>query len=283
MTLAFVTPAHDRMEDLRREPHKIEALLASPQARIYRARGDLIEVEGERPRISHVPLGDAAIFLGLAADGVPLFAEQAPESATLAPLRGLMLSGALPHEELTLLAQARSLVHWHETHGFCAKCGAQSEMKDGGYRRHCNTCNADHFPRTDPVVIITVTWNGHVLLGRQSSWAPGMYSALAGFMEPGETIENAARREVWEEAGIRVGRVAYVQSQPWPFPSSIMIGLTGEADTHDIRVDHHELEDARWFSFAEAQQMVERTHPQGLTATHPYAIAHHLLLKVLER
>ena len=281
MTLAFVTPAHDRMEDLRREPAKLAELLASPRVQILRARGDQVEIVGEKPKISQTALSPAPIFLGLAADGAPLFAEQAPETAALAPLRGLMLSGALPHEDLTLLAQARSLVHWHETHGFCAKCGAPSEMADGGYRRHCPACKADHFPRTDPVVIICVTWNNHVLLGRQASWPEGMYSALAGFMEPGETIENAARREVWEEAGIRVGPVSYVQSQPWPFPASLMIGLVGVADSHEIRIDHHELQDARWFPFDEAKAMMARKHPQGLTATHPYAIAHHLLKTVL--
>ncbi len=281
LTLAFVTPAHDRMEDLRREPARLAELLASPTVRILRARGDLIEVEGEVPKVSRTALTSEPIFLGQAADGTALFAEQAPEDAPLAPLRGLMLAGALPAEELTLLAHARSLVHWHETHGFCAKCGAASTLMDGGYRRHCPACSADHFPRTDPVVIITVTWEGHVLLGRQASWPEGMYSALAGFIEPGETIENAARREVWEEAGIRVGDVSYVQSQPWPFPASLMIGLTGVAATHEIRIDHNELQDARWFPFAEARQMMARNHPQGLTATHPYAIAHHLLNAVL--
>jgi len=140
----------------------------------------------------------------------------------------------------------------------------------------------DHFPRTDPVVIIVVRHEGSILLGRQSPWKPGMYSALAGFVEPGETIEDAARREVFEEAGIRVGAVGYVSSQPWPFLSNLMIGLIGDAVSSTITLDHKELEDARWFSAAEATMMVERTHPDGLYAANPMAIAHQLVKAALQ-
>ena len=276
-----MSPAHDRLDHLRRNPTELTRLLHGSTARVLRVRGDMIEVLGELPAVATVCQTTEHIFLGFLADGTAWFAERAEENATLLPLRGLMLSGQVLPETLSLLAQARSLVHWHETHGFCAKCGAASAMQDGGYRRRCNACGADHFPRTDPVVIIAVTWNGHILMGRQTSWPDGMYSTLAGFMEPGETIEDAARREVWEESGIRVGPVAYVQCQPWPFPSSLMIGLMGEALTHDIRIDTNELQDARWFSFAEARQMLHRTHPQGLTASSPYAIAHHLVTSVV--
>jgi NAD+ diphosphatase len=150
-------------------------------------------------------------------------------------------------------------------------------MRDGGYRRHCPQCLADHFPRTDPVVIIVVRSGDNFLLGRQASWAPGRYSALAGFMEPGETIEEAARREVLEESGIKVGSIAYVASQPWPFPSSLMIGLVGDALTRDIVVDKTELEDARWFSRAEIRLMFEERHPEGLGVPPRMAIAHKIL------
>ena len=281
LELAFVSPAHDRLDHLRRKPAELANLLAGDTALIVRVRGDLIEVEGELPAVFRTSQTPEQIFLGCLADGTAWFAERAREDAPLLPLRGLMLSGLVTPELLSLLAQARSLVHWHEAHGFCAKCGVASRMGDGGYRRHCAACGADHFPRTDPVVIIAVTWNGRVLMGRQVSWPDGMYSTLAGFMEPGETIEDAARREVWEESGIRVGAVSYVQCQPWPFPSSLMIGLVGEALTHDVRIDTNELQDARWFSFAEARQMLRRTHPEGLTASSPYAIAHHLVCKVV--
>ncbi|MFN9955176.1 MAG: NAD(+) diphosphatase [bacterium] len=139
----------------------------------------------------------------------------------------------------------------------------------------------DHFPRTDPVVIMVARHAQGILLGRQKPWKPGMYSALAGFVEPGETIEDAARREVYEEAGIRVGEVRYVTSQPWPFVSNLMIGLIGEALTAEITVEATELEDARWFSSEEAGQMLARTHPQGLYAANPFAIAHELVKAAL--
>ncbi len=150
-------------------------------------------------------------------------------------------------------------------------------MKDAGYRRHCPRCTADHFPRTDPVVIIVVRSGDGTLLGRQASWVKGRYSALAGFMEPGETIEEAARREVFEESGIRVGAISYVASQPWPFPSSLMIGLIGEALNRDIVIDGNELEHARWFSRDELRLMFEDRHPEGLGVPPPMAIAHRIL------
>ena len=140
----------------------------------------------------------------------------------------------------------------------------------------------DHFPRTDPVAIMVVRHQGSILLGRQSSWKPGMYSALAGFVEPGETIEDAARREVFEESGVRVGAVRYVTSQPWPFLSNLMIGLIGDAVSTEIKLDENELEDARWFSAEEARMMMDRTHPDGLYAANPYAIAHELVRVALE-
>ena len=192
-------------------------------------------------------------------------------------LRSLAMEEALPPEELGMLAQARSLLQWHERRTYCSNCAAKLEIADAGYRRHCPGCGMDHFPRTDPVAIMVVRHQGHILLGRQSSWKPGMYSALAGFVEPGETIEDAARREVFEEAGVRVGAVTYVTSQPWPFLSNLMIGLIGDAVSAEITLDRNELEDARWFPAAEARMMMERTHPDGLYAANPYAIAHELV------
>ncbi len=228
------------------------------------------------------PEGGVTVFLGIDAEGQAWTTGPSSDTDQLRDLRGLAMEGALPPHVIGMLAQARSLVSWHERHGFCANCGVATEVKDGGYRRHCGACNADHFPRTDPVIIIVPTHGTRLLLGRQSSWAPGMFSALAGFMEPGETIEDAARREVFEEAGIRLGAISYVASQPWPYPSSLMIGLVGEALDADIQIDAKEIEEARWFPFAEARMMVERTHPDGLYATHPFAIAHLLVRTALQ-
>lgn len=275
--LAYVSSPLDRAHGLRLQPEMLAALRLRRDCVVIRIRGDLVESHGETPLHFKGPATAGEIFLGLSSDGAPWFAAPAPEGATLIPLRSLMLAGNITAQELSVLAQARSLVHWHERHGFCANCGAKTTLADSGYRRLCPACNAEHFPRTDPVVIIAVTHGGNMLLGRQAAWAEGMYSALAGFVEPGETIEQAARREVFEEAGIRVGAIRYVASQPWPFPASLMIGLVGEAETSDIRIDASEIEDARWFSRQDIARMLTRTHAQGFHASHPHAIAHHLV------
>ena len=225
--------------------------------------------------------GRAARFAGLSSfdpEAVPAF------GLDVIDLRSLVLTAAVPADEAGSTAQARALYNWHLSHPFCAKCGNPSQMSQGGYRRDCPTCSAQHFPRTDPVVIMGIIdpAQNRVLLGRQARFIPGMYSCLAGFLEPGETIEDAVRRETWEEAGIRVGRVGYHSSQPWPFPASLMIGCIGEALTTEIVPDQAELEDCRWFSRAEAIQMLDGTHPDGLSSPKPLAIAHHLLKAFIE-
>jgi NAD+ diphosphatase len=193
-----------------------------------------------------------------------------------------MISGTVKPSELSIVAQARSLVHWHERHGFCANCGHKTEMSDAGYRRHCPSCKLDHFPRTDPVVIMAVKHGDNILLGRQKAWAPGMYSAVAGFVEPGETIEQAVAREVKEETGVIVGKVTYVASQPWPFPSSLMVGCIAEAVDTKITLDQIELENAQWFSKADIRLMLDHKHPSGNHASHPWAIAHYVISAALQ-
>jgi NAD+ diphosphatase len=197
-------------------------------------------------------------------------------------LRSVALLGLVHSEALGLLAQAKSLVYWHRRHRFCANCGGPTASAASGWRRECASCGALHFPRTDPVVIMVTTDGESCLLGRQARFAPGMFSALAGFVEPGETIENAVRREVREETGIRVGRVAYLGSQPWPFPCSLMLGCMAEALSREVFVDRAELEDARWFTRAELSAMFAQTHPDGLRAPNSIAIAHRLLQVWLE-
>jgi NAD+ diphosphatase len=172
---------------------------------------------------------------------------------------------------------AKSMVNWHQRHGYCANCGTRSAMKEGGWKRDCPNCKAEHFPRTDPVVIMMVTSGDKCLLGRQKQFLPGMWSCLAGFVEAAETIEDAVRREIFEESGIRCTDVNYYMTQPWPYPSSLMIGCSARAISDEIVVDRAELEDARWFSRAEVTLMHKREHPDRMFAAHPFAIAYHLI------
>jgi NAD+ diphosphatase len=281
MPLAYIRNPLDRRANDRSDEAWIAAQRASPSRKLIKINSDrTIIIDGHLDTTWSEQDG-TIVFLGLDTDNSPWFACASDREDNLCDLRSLAVEGALPPEQLGILAQARSLIQWHQRRSYCSNCGNRNEVADAGYRRHCANCGIDHFPRTDPVVIIVVRRQDRILLGRQKPWAPGMYSALAGFVEPGETIEEAARREVFEEAGIRVGRVQYVTSQPWPFLSNLMIGLIGEATTEDIRLDHNELEDARWFSAVEARMMVERTHPEGLYAANPMAIAHHLVRTAL--
>jgi NAD+ diphosphatase len=279
--LAFNHNRLDRGANLRGDAAWIAAHFASPRLRTVRIAGDKTVF-----RNGGLDLGpcEAAerVFLGVDGDGHPWCACRTAETEDLRDIRSLALEAALPPEQLGLLAQARSLIHWHERHGFCANCGAATAMQEAGYRRHCPTCSSEHFPRTDPVIIIAVTRPGYMLLGRQASWAPGMFSTLAGFIEPGETIEDAARREVFEESGVRLGDVSYVASQPWPFPASLMIGLRGTALTEAITIDPKEIEEARWFPLEEVRLMASHSHPQGLYASRPMAIAHLLISSSLQ-
>jgi NAD+ diphosphatase len=187
--------------------------------------------------------------------------QQHPEvsGAGFMELRGVMT--LLSPREAELVATAKALLQWHRSHGFCAACGARTEMAQGGWQRSCPSCKAQHFPRTDPVVIMLVTRGNSVLLGRSPGWPEGMFSLLAGFMEPGETMEAAVRREVFEETGITCGPVSYLASQPWPFPASLMIGARTEATSDRITVDPEELEQAIWVTREELVQAFADRHP----------------------
>lgn len=197
-----------------------------------------------------------------------------PEDHVFAELRQIMTRLNPRHAELA--ATAKALSSWHEIHGFCAKCGAKSDVTHGGWQRTCPSCGAHHFPRTDPVVIMLITHGSSVLMGRSPGWPEGMYSLLAGFVEPGETLEAAVRREVWEEAGVKVGEVGYLASQPWPFPASLMFGCWGRAETREIKIDPVEIEDAIWVSKSEMLEAFSGQHPV-IKPARKGAIAHFLL------
>lgn len=226
------------------------------------------------------------VFLGLA-DGAPRYGLAIEPAAAEAfqqraeflviDLRSIAIQGLVAPEHVAALAEAKAMLTWHARHRFCANCGAATRVSDAGWRRDCPACKAQHFPRTDPVVIMLATDRDRCLLGRQRRFGTGMWSCLAGFVEPGETIEQAVRRETLEEAGIPCGAVSYFASQPWPFPMSLMIGCHAQALANEIKVDHGELEDARWFPREEAAAMLVRAHPGGLSTPPPFAIAHHII------
>jgi NAD+ diphosphatase len=232
---------------------------------------------------------DAFVFLGEETSGAAVFAcnfqphEIAHASAEietlkpLADLRSLAVQGVLSDDELMIAAQARALLGWHALNRCCVRCGSSVQATDGGWRRSCPACGLDAYPRTDPAVIMLITHNGRCLLGHEHRFPEKMYSTLAGFVEAGDDIENAVRREIKEEAGIDVGAVRYVASQPWPFPHSLMIGCWGEALTDTIGLDKTEIADARWFTHEEAAAMLALAHPDGLFVPPPISMAHTLI------
>ena len=189
----------------------------------------------------------------------------------------------LPTPEAAIAATAKQMFEWRRRHRHCAACGQPNEVADGGWKRKCPACELEHFPRTDPVVIMLAIDGERCLLGRAGRFVAGMWSCLAGFVEPGEPMEEAVRRETVEEAGITTGRVSYFRSQPWPFPMSLMIGAFAEALTHDITIDRTELEDARWFTREETALMFVGRHPEGISIPPPIAIAHHIIRAWVEQ
>jgi NAD+ diphosphatase len=226
------------------------------------------------------------IFLGLEGDRAvfALDVSAARDPANAGPLARLgyfrearMAAQMVSIEHAAIIAQAKAMIDWHQRHGFCPRCGTPTEMVDAGYRRLCGKCNAEHFPRVDPVVIMLATHGESCLVGRGKQFPSGMFSALAGFVEPGETIEEAVRRELMEEATLKVGEVTYYATQPWPFPSSLMIGCFARAESRDAKADQNELAEVRWVERSVARQLIEGKAIDGVRVPPPIAIAHHLI------
>jgi NAD+ diphosphatase len=226
------------------------------------------------------------VFLGLDGDRAvfALDVSEAGDTAKVGPLAGLgyfrdaRVAGSIVSiKDSAIIAQAKAMIDWHRRHGFCPGCGAPTKIMDAGYRRLCGSCNAEHFPRVDPVVIMLATHGEACLVGRGKQFPPGMFSALAGFVEPGETIEEAVRRELMEEASVKVGEVTYYATQPWPFPSSLMIGCFAKAANRDVKVDENELAEVRWLERSVARELIEGKQIDGLRVPPPVAIAHHLI------
>jgi NAD+ diphosphatase len=231
----------------------------------------LIGFEHEAARFAHALTDDGARRL----DG--------SNGVEVTDLRTVAIKGLVEPDHLGPIAAAKALLAWHARHRFCASCGAPTVLSEAGWRRDCPACRAQHFPRTDPCVIMLAIDGERCLLGRSARFPGAMWSCLAGFVEPGESIEDAVRRETLEEAGVRAGRVRYFASQPWPFPMSLMIGCHADVVATDLKIDRAELEDGRWFSRDEAALMLARRHPDGLFVPPPIAIAHHLIRAYVER
>lgn len=294
---AFSGNPLDRSGDLRNDAAWLAEQEANPEALamiLWEGR-PLVETHEGAERLVWLSLAhardmarDRDVFLGLW-KGAPVFAAEFEGSIdpTTGPAGGLgrfveMREAAvvLPETDAAIAATAKSLFDWRRRHGFCAACGKASDQASGGWKRVCPACGTEHFPRVDPVVIMLPVYKGGAepvcLLGRQAAWPAGRMSALAGFMEPGESIEEACAREVMEEAGLTVSAVAYHSSQPWPFPGQLMIGLIAEVTTDEAAPDQTELEAVAWLTRSEARAVLDETHPT-IHAPPPYAIARRLL------
>ena len=279
MRPGFTGAVLDRADRLRSDPAALTAAAADPAARLLVLEGLDPAVADGRLKWRPVGAGEGElVLLGLEA-GAPRFAALPAgptEGARRVPALMALLA-SLPAEEMALYGAARRIVDWHARHPFCARCGSATRLAKGGWARDCPSCAAQHFPRTDPVVIMLAEHDGRVLVGRGLGWPPGRYSALAGFVEPGESIEEAVARELWEEAGVRVGEVRYVASQPWPFPSQLMIACVSRAKGDALDVDTSELEDCFWATREEVAAALAGEADARFLPPPTYAIAHTLL------
>jgi NAD+ diphosphatase len=285
----------DRVSERRRDKEWVGSLLADPASRILPlydlkpAIGDPAQPALEWQSIdrwrARIEAGAICIFLGID-DQRAYFALDATgtDGSSNADTENLdlrALAPLIPAGEAAILAEARSLIDWHARHGFCAQCGTPTDVSSAGWTRRCPNCRTGHYPRSDPVTIMLVVRGEQALLGRNKRRPGQRFSCLAGFMEPGETPEEAVRREVKEESGIRVGRVKYLAAQPWPFPSTLMMGFIAEGISNEITIDPEELAEARWFDREEIRAMVARAasgedDPTRTSLPQPLAIAHHI-------
>jgi NAD+ diphosphatase len=298
--LGYTASRIERAAEKRVDADALRALEADAAACWYVVGGELVAMRKtaagldplfERGEAQTLGAVAQTVFLGLM-NGVPRFALaiepaamealKARDGFEVSDLRTIAVRGMVAEQHLPALAEGKSLLIWHSRRRFCSNCGAETRVVDAGWRRDCPGCKMQHFPRTDPVVIMLAIDGERCILGRSGRFATNSWSCLAGFVEPGETIEEAVRREVREEAGIVCGQVKYFRSQPWPFPSSLMIGCHAQALSHELVVDHNELEGARWFDREEVASMLARQHPEGLITPVPVAIAYHIIREWVE-
>lgn len=298
LTLGYVGSTLDRISEQRSDRALIEAAMRHQAAGVYAMSSETILLARRGATLD--PLLSPAeaenfgapierIFVGLqngaARHAIALSSETVERAKAggfaAIDLRSIAVQG-LANDHLPSLAIAKAVLGWHARHRFCPNCGSPTASVEAGWRRDCPNCGMRHFPRTDPCVIMLVIDHDRCLLGRAYRFQPNMWSCLAGFVEPGESFEEAVQRETLEEAGIHTGRISYFTSQPWPFPMSIMVGFHAEAATTGLTIDSHELDGARWFTREEAAAMLAKQHPAGLFTPPSVAIAHHIIRDFVE-
>ncbi len=285
-SIGFTGSSLDRADNLRLLPERIAELAQRSEAHLLSLAGldPQLDEEGQliwAPMPAFPDLSQL-IFLGLARQGL-LFSPLVPlEQASERPWSAFALLASMSAEDAALWGTARTLIEWHGRHGFCARCGGATSVHRAGWGRKCPRCGGEHFPRVDPVVIMLAENDDRVLLGRQPQYPPGRYSALAGFVEPGESVEEAVARELREEAGIRVRNVRYLASQPWPFPGQLMLACLAEAESDELVIDRTELEDAIWADRAGVGAALAGRPDAPFLAPPHFAIAHTLLSRWLE-
>jgi NAD+ diphosphatase len=293
--LGYTASLIERAAERRTDAAALAALENDASARAYVVGGEMVVLRktdglhdplftlaaarglGRTAEIAFLGLLDSAPRFALALDPATAETLKTQDEFVVTDLRTIAVRGLVEAEHLPPLAEGKALLNWHLRHRFCPNCGAATNAVDGGWRRDCPACRSQHFPRTDPVAIMLPVAGERCVLGRSHRFQPGMWSCLAGFIEPGEAIEDAVRRETREEAGIVCGRVTYFASQPWPFPTSLMIGCHAEALSREIVIDRTELDDARWFDREEVASMLLRRHPGGLGTPPTVAIAYHII------
>ncbi len=282
----FADGRFERDDPIRQDPARLAEMRASSRALFLPFDG--LEPRVRDARLAFQPIAQSAqeqeelLFLAMHHNGAPIFCAL-PHNAdadAAAAAQGRANWGEialLNRDEAALYATARSIASWHANHSFCAKCGGMTQPAKGGWSRVCTACAAEHFPRVDPVVIMLARHNGRILLGRQPRFPDGQYSALAGFIEPGESMEDAVIRELYEEAGVRAHSVRYIASQPWPYPSNLMLGCIAVCDDDALTIDETELEHAFWAEKADVIAAFETPDSAPFRLPAPLAIAHHLI------
>jgi len=278
--LSFTGSRLDRADHVRADPERLAGYM-NWKARVLTLDGLMPSLDDTNRLVwgtlADVPEDAELCFLGLD-EGKACFAAVPPRgdaTPRMANPQLWSLMSTLQPDDLAIYGGARSLADWHARHRFCAQCGGDTKLAKGGWQRNCTACEASHFPRTDPVTIMLVEHEGRLMLGRGLGWPEGRFSALAGFVEPGESIEEGVAREVLEEAGVRVRDVTYVASQPWPFPSQLMIGCHSHADSDELTIDETEMAEVEFFTREQVGAALEGNGP--FVAPPPHAIAHHLL------